>query len=84
MTFGSNDFIIIFIIILEIYNYFILCNFYNCFITIMLLYWRQCGLILNQNYFELNNKIYQQNEGLAMGSPLSCITAEIFLQHINI
>ena len=40
-------------------------------------------LILKQNYFEFNSKIYQQQEGLAMGSPLSSIIAEIFLQHIN-
>ena len=28
-------------------------------------------LILQQNYFEFNSKIYQQKEGLAMGSLLS-------------
>ena len=41
------------------------------------------GSKLKQNYFEFNNKIYQQLEGLAMGSPLSNIIAEIFLQHID-
>ena len=39
--------------------------------------------ILNQNYFKFNNKIYKQNSGLAMGSPLSSIIAEIFLQEID-
>lgn len=39
--------------------------------------------ILKQNYFKFNNKIYQQKEGLAMGSPLSGILSETFLQHIE-
>ena len=34
-------------------------------------------------YFEFNNKIYQQQEGLAMGSPLSSIIAEICLQYTD-
>ena len=40
-------------------------------------------LILKQNYFEFNSKIYQQQEDLAMGSPLSSIIAEISRQHID-
>lgn len=36
-------------------------------------------LVLKQNYFCFNNEYYIQHEGLAMGSPLSGILAEIFL-----
>ena len=32
-------------------------------------------LILKQNYFEFNSKIYQQKEGLAMGSPCLLYTS---------
>lgn len=39
--------------------------------------------ILKQNYFTFNNKIYLQKDGLAMGSPLSAIMSEIFLQNIE-
>ena len=37
--------------------------------------------VLKQNYFRFNNKFYEQTDGLAMGSPLSAILSEIFLQH---
>lgn len=37
--------------------------------------------ILKQNYFRFNNRYYVQNDGLAMGSPLSAILSEVFLQH---
>lgn len=40
-------------------------------------------LILQQNYFMFNNEIYVQNEGVAMGSPLSGIISEIFLQNLE-
>jgi len=36
-----------------------------------------------QNYFTFNNQIYQQTDGLAMGSPLSGILAEIYLNHFE-
>ena len=39
--------------------------------------------IVEQNYFQFNNKIYKQQEGLARGSPLSAILSEIFLQHME-
>jgi len=39
--------------------------------------------ILKQNYFEYNNKIYQQTDGLAMGAPTSAIISETFLQEID-
>jgi hypothetical protein len=41
------------------------------------------NIILNQNYFEYNNKIYKQTDGLAMGAPTSSIISEIFLQEID-
>lgn len=40
--------------------------------------------VLQQNYFQFNNSYYIQNEGLAMGSPLSSILAEIYLNNIEI
>lgn len=39
--------------------------------------------ILNQNYFEYNNNIYKQTDGLAMGAPTSSIISEIYLQEID-
>jgi hypothetical protein len=39
--------------------------------------------ILLHNYFQYKNNIYQPNKGIAMGSPISGIIAEIFLQHFE-
>jgi hypothetical protein len=44
--------------------------------------------ILQQNYFSFDNQIYQPHKGVTMGSPISGIIAEIFLQsfeekHLN-
>jgi hypothetical protein len=36
---------------------------------------------LSQNYFTFQQKIYQPEQGIAMGSPISGLVAEIFLQH---
>jgi hypothetical protein len=36
---------------------------------------------LSQNYFTFQQKIYQPEQGIAMGSPISSLVAEIFLQH---
>ena len=38
-------------------------------------------VVLNQNYFLFQQKIYQPNQGIAMGSPISGTIAEIFLQY---
>lgn len=40
-------------------------------------------IVLNQNYFEFNNKFYKQHSGLPMGSPTSPLLAEIFMSHIE-
>jgi hypothetical protein len=40
-------------------------------------------MITNQNYFEYEGKFYKPNLGVAMGSPLSGILAEIFLQDLE-
>ena len=40
-------------------------------------------VILELNYFTFDNKYYLQRDGLAMGSPLSSILAEIYLNHIE-
>jgi hypothetical protein len=36
-----------------------------------------------QNYFEIDNSFWQQHEGTPMGSPISSMLAEIFLQHLQ-
>jgi hypothetical protein len=37
--------------------------------------------VLSQNYYTLQQKIYQPEQGIAMGSPISSLIAEIFLQN---
>jgi len=37
--------------------------------------------ILSQNYFMFQQKIYQPAQRISMGSPISSLIAEIFLQH---
>ena len=39
--------------------------------------------VLSQNYFKFQQRIYQPEQGIAMGSPISGIVAEIFLQHFE-
>ena len=38
-------------------------------------------IVLSQNYFMFQDKIYHTNKGVAMGSPISSTIAEIFIQH---
>jgi len=38
-------------------------------------------VILSQNYSMFQQKIYQPAQGISMGSPISSLIAEIFLQH---
>lgn len=40
------------------------------------------NIVVHQNYFSYNNKIYQQNSGMPMGCSLSPIGAEFTLDHI--
>lgn len=40
-------------------------------------------LVTEQNYFSVNNKFYSQQEGLPMGSPISGLLANIFMNHIE-
>ena len=40
-------------------------------------------LILDQNYFTHNNQFFSQQEGLAMGSPLSGLLADIYLNNFE-
>ena len=40
-------------------------------------------ILLEQNYFHFHDTIYIQNEGLAMGAPISSIFSEIYLQYIE-
>jgi hypothetical protein len=39
--------------------------------------------ILQQNYFQYDNKFYKPNKGVAMGSPVSGLVVEIFLQYFE-
>jgi hypothetical protein len=39
--------------------------------------------IISQNYFQHNNIVYKQQDGLAMGAPTSAIFSEIFIQHLE-
>ena len=39
--------------------------------------------ICNQNYFKFKEKYYKQEEGLPMGSPISAIMSEIYLQEFE-
>ena len=39
--------------------------------------------IMNQNYFQLNNKLYEKKEGIPMSSRISGIMSEIFLQNME-
>ena len=39
------------------------------------------NIIINQNYFQYNNKLYSQKEGLVMGGPLSALLSEIYMQN---
>jgi len=37
-------------------------------------------MILNQNYFQNNGKYFKPTKGIAMGTPVSSIVTEIYLQ----
>lgn len=39
--------------------------------------------VLKQNYFTFNGNFYSQPDGLSMGSPLSAILSDIYLNHIE-
>ena len=40
--------------------------------------------ILKQNYFSYDNEYFMQEDGLAMGSPLSGILADLYLNHLSL
>ena len=40
-------------------------------------------IILKQNYFEFNEKYYLQHDGLAMGSPLSGLLADLYINYFE-
>ena len=42
------------------------------------------NLIINENYFQFNNTIYEQEEGVPMGSPMSDILVELKLRKLEI
>lgn len=41
------------------------------------------GICMKQNYFRFNNQYYHQKQGLAMGSPLSPLMAELFMDNFE-
>ena len=41
------------------------------------------GLCLHNTYFSFQNKIYEQVEGAAMGSPVSPIVANVYMEHFE-
>jgi hypothetical protein len=41
------------------------------------------NVTIKQNYFKANEKVWQETDGTPMGSPISSILAEIFLQEIG-
>jgi hypothetical protein len=40
-------------------------------------------IILEQNYLQFNNQVYELNKGLSMGAPTSAILTETFIQHLE-
>jgi len=40
-------------------------------------------IIMKENYLQFQNILYIQEEGLAMGAPISSILSEIYLQYIE-
>jgi hypothetical protein len=40
-------------------------------------------LVLSQNYFTFQNKVYQPEKDISMGSPISSTIAEIFPQYFE-
>ena len=40
-------------------------------------------LCLRSTYFQFENQFYEQTDGAAMGSPLSPIVANLFMEHIE-
>ena len=40
-------------------------------------------MVLQQNYFRCQEEIFQPTKGVAMGSPISGIMTEIFLEHLE-
>jgi hypothetical protein len=41
------------------------------------------NIILQQNYFQYEDQIFQPEKGTAMGSPISSTMAEVYLQYIQ-
>lgn len=41
------------------------------------------NICTQQNYFQFDNKFYEQQQGLPMGSPLSPLLADIFMDHFE-
>jgi hypothetical protein len=39
--------------------------------------------MIEQNYFQYNNRFFRPDKGIAMGSPISGTLAEIYLQFVE-
>ncbi|GFG29563.1 hypothetical protein Cfor_05813 [Coptotermes formosanus] len=44
---------------------------------------RSCEVVLKRNYFQYDNTLYMQADGLAMGCPTSSVFSEIYLQRLE-
>jgi hypothetical protein len=64
---------------LEMYWLLLCCGLLKIFLVLFEL----IKTTTSQNYFEFNDLIWQQENGTPMGSPVSCILAEIFLQNLE-
>jgi hypothetical protein len=40
-------------------------------------------IVIGQNYFQYDDKVYSQESGLAMGSPTSSVFSEMYLQYME-
>ena len=44
---------------------------------------KMINTIVKQNYFQYEDQIFQPEKGIAMGSPISSMIAEIYLQYLE-
>jgi hypothetical protein len=60
-----------------------MCNQHNINTELKQEIMKLSQILIKQNYFQFQDKLYIQKEGLAMSAPISFIFSEIYLQHIE-